>query len=302
MNFLYTDVNKVNWDQMPFPKSWFDNILADKVGSPRGYLKVRAYDHKDDRREGLLIDGGKLVYEFNDENQITYWLKHAFAMLEGGISFKDSGEHKGYRDGGSDQITEVNMPEGWKYLLSSGQYVYSTQAWKTSTDAMAINTDLVVNTPLFPFFPTKMRFGQNGPTDITTPINPADVQLNDPNAQGPGNQALPHLNFIMIERSTHIALTTTGYSTTAPSGYYSDYGSVFKNITVYQVTMPASAINYCYDGKSLNEAGLFCDASLTGTAGGLHEMPNGMLLAKRYFSPIQKTNTISINFQWSIVK
>jgi hypothetical protein len=106
----------------------------------------------------------------------------------------------------------------------------------------------------------------------------------------------------MISRTQHIALTTTGFSTTAPTGYFDDFGSVFKNISVYQVTMPASALNFGYDGRALNEAGLYCDAALTGTKGGQYEMPNGMILAKRYFSPIQKTNTISINFQWSIVK
>ena len=66
--------------------------------------------------------------------------------------------------------------------------------------------------------------------------------------------------------------------------------------------MPASAVAYGYDGKEINEAGLFCDAALTGTKGGLKDQASGMILAKRYFSPIQKTNTISINFQWSIVK
>lgn len=305
MNVLFADPNKVDWNQMPFPKKWFDGLLADKVGEPRGYLKIRAFEHKD---ELGLVGPGKLIYEFGEENQITYWLKHAFAMLEGGIFFKDSGEHKGYRDGSGTTIDETTppsgggMPIGWRYLLSSGDYVYSTQAWKSLTDTIAIGTDIAPNTLLFPFFPTKMRFGQGGPTDITTAIDPASIALNDVNAQGAGNQALPALNFIMIERSTHIALTTTGYSTTAPSGYYADYGSVFKNITVYQVTMPPSITSYCYDGKSLNEAGLFCDASLEGTVGSTHNMPNGMMLAKRYFSPIQKTQTISINFQWSIVK
>jgi hypothetical protein len=224
-------------------------------------------------------------------------------MLEGGIYFRDAGEHLGYQDGGGPftQIEAADHPEVWKYISSGGEWVYSTHVWESSSDSMAQGSPLS-GVKLYPFFPTKMRFGTAGPTDITTPIDPSEIQLNDSNAQGAGNQALPSLNFIFISRTTHIALTTTGYSLTSPTGYYADFGSVFKNITVYQIEMPASVADYCYDDKSLNEAGLFCDASLTGTQSGLYEMPQGMLLTKRYFSEIQKTNAISINFQWSIVK
>lgn len=295
MNLLYEDFNKTNWDQMPFSRKFAEDTLLDTVPQPRGYLKVQAFEHKDD-------PAGKLIYDEGGNNQVMYWLKHSFAMLEGGIAFQDAGEHLGYEDGGSVEITAGDHPEAWKYISSGGEWVYSTRTWKSSTDSIAIDTNITSGTKLYPFFPTKMRFGTAGPADITTPIDPSDTTLEDVNAQGAGNLAAPKLNFIMINRQTHIALTTTGYSLTSPSGYYADFGDVFKNITVYQVTMPASATNYDYDGLSLNEAGLFCDASLSGTKSGLYEMPNGMLLTKRYFSPIQKTNTISINFQWSIVK
>jgi hypothetical protein len=305
MNLLYEDFGKINWDNMPFPRKWAENVLCDKVDGPRGYLKARAFDHSDQIVKGVkgpITSGGKLIHEQSGDNQVMYWLKHAFAMLEGGIHFKDDGEHLGYEDGGETFILAGNHPEAWKYISSSGVWVYSTHVWKTTTDSMAITTDISPSAKLYPFFPTKMRFGTAGPVDITTAINPDETTLDDPNAQGAGNLPAPKLNFIIINRTTHIALTTTGYSLTAPSGYYADYGAVFKNITVYQVTMPASATAYVYDGKALNEAGLYCDASLTGTRSGLYEMPNGMILTKRYFSPIQKTNTISINFQWSLVK
>jgi hypothetical protein len=301
MNVLYTNAKgNRNWDQMPFPKKWFDDLLMDKVGEPRGYLKIQAFDHKDEKVPGP----GKLVYEFGMENQITYWLKQAFAMLEAGIYFRDAGEHKGLEDGGTGLLLDETDTEAvnWKYVQSGGQYIYSGHTWKSSTDALALTTDITLNTQLYPYFPTKMRFGTGGPVDVTTVIDPADIQLEDVNSQGAGNQAIPNLNYIIIDRPTHIALTTTGYSTTAPSGYYADYGAKFKNISVYQVTMPDSLVAYCYDGETLNEAGLYCDASLTGTTGGTHDMPYGMLLAKRYFSPITKSDTISVNFMWSVVK
>lgn len=305
MNLLYEDFSKTNWDTMPFSRKFAEDVLVDKVDKPRGYLKIQAFDHTDQLRPGSNIPitaGGKLVHEQGGENQVMYWLKHAFAMLEAGVFYQDAGEHLGYEDGGSALITSGDHPENWKYISSAGVWVYSTHAWKSSTDSAAIDTDITSGAKLYPLFPTKMRFGTAGPVDITTPIDPSDTTLEDVNAQGAGNLPDPKLNFIFINRQTHIALTTTGYSLTAPSGYFADFGSVFKNITVYQVTMPASATDYDYDGLALNEAGLFNDASLTGTKSGLYEQPNGMLLTKRYFSPIQKTNTISINFQWSIVK
>lgn len=294
-HLLYEDFSKTNWDQMPFPKKWAEDVFIDKVSEPRGYLQIKAFEHKDNS-EGIL------VHEQGGENQVMYWLKNTFAMLEAGIFYQDAGEHLGYKDGGPIEITSDDHPENWKYIFPGGVYTYSTHVWKSDTDSMAITTDIGSETKLYPFFPVKMRFGTAGPIDITTPINPSETTLNDVNAQGAGNLPTPKLNFIMVNRPSHIALTTTGYSLTMPSGYYADFGSVFKNITVYQVTMPSSETDYDYDGLVLNEAGLFCDASLTGTKSGLYEMSNGMLLTKRYFSPIQKTNTISINFQWSLVK
>jgi hypothetical protein len=298
MKLLYEDFNKINWDRMPFSRKFAENALVDKIDGPKGYLKIQAFEHKNE-------PNGKLIYEDGNDNQIMYWLKHSFAMLEGGIFFSDSGEHLGYNDGASTLVQSADHPPTWFYNNLSGNWIYSTHAWASSVDSLAIGVgagSIASGAKLYPFFPTKMRFGTAGPVDVSTPIDPSDINLEDVNAQGAGNQAPPKLNFILIERTTHVTLTTTGFSLTAPTGYYADFGSRFKNITVYQVTMPASAPAFDYDGKTLNEAGIFCDAALTGTQSSLHEMPNGMILAKRYFSPIQKTNTISINFQWSIVK
>lgn len=306
MHLLFNDLEKPNWDQMPFPRKWFEDVLLDKTDEPHGYLKVSAFDHSTNmssNESGLITSPGKLIYEDGGDNQVMYWLKRTFAMLEGGVFFSDTGEHKGLEDGAAAQLTEGDMPYGWAYLTAAGNYIYSTHAWVNSSNSLAIDADLVggTATKMFPFFPTKMRFGTGGPTNITTPIDPSETKLNDLNARGPGNVA-GKLNFVFISRTQHIAFTTTGFDPNNPTGYYDDFGAVFKNITVYQVTMPASVGSYPYDGKALNEAGLFCDAALTGTKNGLYEMPSGMLLTKRYFSPIQKTNTISINFQWSIVK
>lgn len=289
---LYNDLNQLDWRNIPFPKSWLENVLYDKTEKIHGYLRIKAYD---------VSKNNKLIYEFGDENQIMYWFKHAYSMLECGVFFCDVGEHKGYEDGTNTRINESNTPPNWKYIISQGQELWATHTWRSTSNSIALQGSIPLGTQLYPFFPTKMRFGTGGPVDITTPINPSETGLNDPLSRVAGNTTGAN-TFIFISRTQHIALTSTGYNENAPSGYYSDFGSPFRNITIYQITMPASTINYDYDGKTLNEAGLYCDAGLVNTKSGLYDQPYGMILAKRYFSPIQKTNTISINFQWSIVK
>jgi hypothetical protein len=286
---LFNKIDDIDFNKMPFPKKWAENALFDKTDKVHGYLRVRAYDLSN-----------KLIYDDGGDNQVMYWLKHSFSMLNAGVQYSTSGEHKGYEDNTGTEKTETNLPYGWHYL-NVGGYVHSTHVWDNTTKTIAIENS-IGNVNLFPFFPTKMRFGSGLPVGgVNEPINPDDIYLNDTNARGAGN-VVGKLNFILISRSTHIAFSTTGFSTTVPSGYYSDYGGAFKNISIFQVTMPASVSGYCYDGKTLNEAGLFCDAALTDTAsGGSYDQPNGMLLCKRYFNDIQKTNTISINFQWSII-
>lgn len=286
MGLLY---NSHDWN-LPFPKDWFhDSVLTDKTKQPRGYLKISAHN----------LDGKK-IYEFGAENQIMYWMKHSMSMLNSGIFFSTAGEHKGLEDGTNVELTSVDMPKGWEYHTYGGEYALSTHVWNASTKEMVLTNDISDGTKLYPFFPTKMRFGGGAPTDITTNIDPSGIYLEDTDARGSGNTS-GKMNFIYVSREQHIVLTTTGYSTSSPSGYYSTFGEVFKNISVYQITMPASETSYIYDGETLNEAGLFCDASLTGTTASSYDQPYGMILAKRYFNDIQKTNTISINFQWSIV-
>ena len=297
---LYEDFDKINWDKMPFPRDWAEGALLDKLSEPVGYLRVRAYDCSkiDPNYRGALDGVADLVYDYGGGNQIMYWFKRAYAMMESGVIFNTAGEHKGYEDNSITQTTEAALGGlGWTY----NQTYHSTHAWISSTDTLGVGAAIPPGTNLFPFFPTKMRFGEGGPVAIATPIDPAEINLNDVSAQGPGN-AVGKYNFIYIERESKIAFTTTGYDPSSPSGYYDDYGSVFKNISVYQITMPQSMPTLEYDDKTLNEAGLFCDASIVNTKNSAYDQTNGMLLAKRYFNPITKTNTISINFQWSIVK
>jgi len=301
MTLLYENFKNTNWDTMPFPRTWAEDALADKTDEPKGYLKIQVFDHKDKVSDIPVSTGGKLIEEQGGDNQVMYWLKSALAMLDSGISFQDAGEHLGYSDGTENDILAAAHPAAWKYTVLDGATnpAYSTRVWDSTNKSIISGANATVN--IFPYFPTKMRFGEDSP-GVTTAISPQDINLEDISAQGVGNAHGSTLNFIIIDRTTHISLTTTGYSLTSPSGYYADYGDAFKNISVYQTTMPAWGSAYDYDGTTINEAGLYCSASLIGTTSATYDMVNGMLLTKRYFSDIQKTNTISVSFSWSIIK
>ncbi|MAH42111.1 hypothetical protein CL614_00025 [archaeon] len=101
-----------------------------------------------------------------------------------------------------------------------------------------------------------------------------------------------------------------------------NFDSNVENKITFTVTMPeqtgvSTGVFYPYNGFTLKEAGLFCDARFrlrdttpasdsASDDSGLTEftnferMPHGMLFAKRYISPITKSHSISITARWSI--
>ena len=52
MNLLFEDFKKTNWDKMPFSRKWAEDVFVDKVGAPRGYLKIQAFDHESQMGSG----------------------------------------------------------------------------------------------------------------------------------------------------------------------------------------------------------------------------------------------------------
>lgn len=290
---LYNDPSELDFTKLPFPKDWCMNALYDKTDQIHGYLKSISRD----------ANTGKILQVEGGENQVMHWFKHSLAMMSTGVIFSTIGEHKGYADNTETEVDETSMPSGWKYLEVASEKIYSTHAWNDAAQGIAIEgtgTALATDTQLYPLFPTKMRFGSGlPPGGVSEPVAPDDTELNDTDAQGPGNTP-GKLNFIFIDREIHLSLSSTGFNPTSPSGYYLDYGAPFKNITIFEISMPGNATSYSYDGETLNEAGLFCDAGLSGTSND-HDMPEGMILCKRYFNDVLKTNTINISFQWSVV-
>jgi len=95
----------------------------------------------------------------------------------------------------------------------------------------------------------------------------------------------------------------------------SDEGEDIENKITYTVVMPEqtgsnAGIFYPYNGYTLKVAGLFCDArlvlgnvaaGLSGTEAEVYEsMPHGIMMAKRYISPIQKSHDVSISSRWTL--
>lgn len=90
--------------------------------------------------------------------------------------------------------------------------------------------------------------------------------------------------------------------------------SDLENKITFTVVMPEqtgtnAGIFYPYNGYTLKEAGLFCDARLllentvpsSGDEADLYNKLNyGIMYAKRYISPIQKSHDVSISSRWTL--
>lgn len=79
--------------------------------------------------------------------------------------------------------------------------------------------------------------------------------------------------------------------------------SVYEDKFTYSVIMPQNSSNsfYPYNGWILREAGLFTDSVLRIKDGPPNfAMPVGVMLAKRYITPVIKTPDVEIEMRWSI--
>lgn len=91
---------------------------------------------------------------------------------------------------------------------------------------------------------------------------------------------------------------------------------VIENKITYTVVMPEqtgvnAGVFYPYNGFTLKQAGLFCDARFVlgndepsnNSVAGFNEytkMPYGMMIAKRNIAPIQKSHNVSIAARWTL--
>lgn len=255
--------------------NWIENVTI-----PKGFLEVVVTNHKT----------GELIRRDPGRNQIQDWFRHALSFESAGRPFCTWGNHgETVNDLGTpysvphlaDGTTDSTVTESpWKYnnnfegLIQVRSYAAGDE--ETGTAAL--------NAPLYPFFPTKMRFGiggldadQNPRTDI--PTSATKLQ----NVQ----ESFP---FVVIDRSR----TTSGHITL-------EEGNLpVKHKVTYSVTLPGGGTDFAYDGYVLSEAGLFCDAALFVPPADTN-MRTGTMMAYRTFYGITKNESIDVTFNWTFV-
>lgn len=142
-------------------------------------------------------------------------------------------------------------------------------------------------------------FIENNGIDITNKYSAID-KMAKPEFRGVGRPS-----FIYAERSL---VSVIQDNISAMPGYVkigkSAADSLIENKLTFSVIMPRTNSFYPYNGFILKEAGLFSDSlfrvsglNVGSTTG---KMPCGTMLAKRYISPVLKTEDNSIEFIWSI--
>lgn len=263
--------------------------LIDKIVMPKGFLEIIVTDHYT----------GELLRHDPGHNQIQDWARHALTYLYSGRPFCTWGNHgetfsdvsldytsiPHYEDGTDGSTSgDITTVSPWVYsdalsgLIQIRTYEDGDQTGGTTTSGAA----------LYPFFPTKMRFGIGG---LDADSNPkTDIETSATNLQN----TLKTFPFVTIDRtraanSEHITLAegTTGVN----------------NKVTFSVKLPGGGDSYPYDGYVISEAGLFCDAALSVTSNSTvdNNMRTGIMLAYRTFYGITKNESIDVTFNWTFV-
>ncbi|MFW6002442.1 MAG: hypothetical protein ACOCQD_03800 [archaeon] len=248
------------------------------VRLPEGILEIIVQDHKTQ----------EVTYRQKYRNQIQDWLKNALSYLSAGRMFTTWGHHgETISDGGSTTVSRVDH-----YKDGSTTDTENSTPW-TYNDAFhglvqkrdptlgdLDDTDIVENTPIYPFFPTKMRFGTGGLDAQLQPLSDIPTSQKKLNADS-GNP------FILIDRQR-----TTDHISVSQSG------GVTNNKVNFSVKLPGGDPDYPYNDMVISEAGLYCDAALRVGDTDL-TMRTGMLLSYRTFHGITKNESSDITFHWS---
>lgn len=259
-------------------------IILDNLPPIKGYLDIIVQDHYT----------GEILRHDHDHNQIQDWARHALSYLLAGRLFSNWGNH-------GEQVADVGNPFTIPHykdgkdgseptdIITSSPWTYSTSMegliqLRTRDDGDQIGGATLQGAPIYPFFPTKMRFGiggldanQNPRTDIPT----SQTSLNNADAAFP---------FVVIDRTrsleSHIALSSSGLIAA-------------NNMVTFSCKLPGGSSSYPYNGMVISEAGLFCDAALIPSGSTDTNMRTGTMLAYRSFYGITKDESIDIIFNWT---
>ena len=262
--------------------NWLENIKM-----PKGYLEIISTDHKT----------GELLDRRGGPNQIQDWARHALSYLMAGRTFCTWGNHgetftditlnydhlphyKDNTDGTGVGETEVTSP--WTYSAAMQGLIQL----RTYEDGDLVGDSTTIGAPLYPFFPTKMRFGIGG---LDADNNPkTGISTSETNLQN----TLDVFPFVTIDRTRasnaqHISLSEGNIGV--------------NNKVTFSVKLPGGGTNYPYDGYVISEAGLFCDAGLkiTTDTGIDNNMRTGAMMAYRTFYGITKNESIDVTFNWT---
>ena len=262
--------------------------FIEQIKTPKGYLEIIVTDK----------NTGEIIRKDGGPNQIQDWAKHSLVYMHAGRIFSTWGNHgevitdtgpqyqiKHYKDG-TDGTNPSDIVDASPWIYDDSYYGL-IQVRDINNDS--ISPSVANGTPLYPFFPTKMRFGVGGLDSnqnprVNIPTDARDLQSCD--------DSFP---FILVERTRaandpHIDITSTGTVNT-------------ENKTTFSCKMPAGDSSYPYNGYIISEAGLFCDAAVKVVDGAnvYTEMRTGILFAYRTFYGIAKNESIDITFRWSFV-
>ncbi len=252
--------------------------FTENIKMPNGRLEIIVQNHYT----------GEILFHDPGHNQLQDWAKHALTFLSSGRQFCTLGNHgEQVTDTGGQPYSINHYEDGSntsKVIVSP--WTYSTalsgmiQKRSVQTGDELEESGITAGQPLYPFFPTKMRFGTGGLDAAQNPKN--DIPTSATSLVVYDNTC----PFIVIDRTRttqHITLSESSSNTI--------------NKVTYSVKLPGGDSSYPYNGKVISEAGLFCDAGLI--VGGDTNMRTGMMLAYRTFKGIVKDESIDITFNWS---
>lgn len=258
--------------------------LIDSLPPIQGFLDIIVKNHYT----------GEILRHDRDHNQIQDWARHCLSYLLAGRLFSTWGNHgesitdcgtaysiPHYADGGDGTGTEdIITASPWSYSSSMSGLIQL----RTKDDGDTIGGTTTTGAPLYPFYPTKMRFGIGGLDANQTPrtdIATSQTTLNNVETAFP---------FVVMDRTrsleSHISLGSSGLIEA-------------NNTVTFSCTLPGGSSSYPYNGMVISEAGLFCDAALIPTGTTDTNMRTGAMLAYRSFYGITKDESIDIVFNWT---
>jgi hypothetical protein len=256
-------------------------------------------------REGVLeiivqdFDTKEIIRHDVDHNQLQDWARHAFAHLGAGRLFSTWGNHgepvtdigpytlpytiAHYQDGRDGSTSgDIQRASPWTYS-SALEGLVLTRKTNGLDDELAVPLD---GSAVYPFFPTKMRFGTGGLDDSQNP------KVNIPTSSTDLQSVEIIYPFVTIDRTRSLNSHITVESSNPGS-------SLTNNKITFSCKLPGGAGNYPYNGLVISEAGLYCDAGMI-VNGSDTTMRTGTMLAYRSFYGITKNASIDVTFKWSL--